>query len=52
MRRSARGLYEEGQAMNTPKRAASRAGWRVLAAAPAMTGSLLLLVFLSGGIAP
>ncbi len=38
--------------MNTPKRAASRAGWRVLAAAPAMTGSLLLLVFLSGGIAP
>ena len=38
--------------MKTSQLAGSRVGWRVLAATPAMIGSLLLVVFLSGGIAP
>ena len=36
--------------MSTAQTAARGNGWRVLAAAPAMIGSLLLLVFLTGGL--
>jgi Zn-dependent protease with chaperone function len=38
--------------MSTAQTAVRRTGWRVLAAAPAMIGSLLMLVFLSGGLQP